>query len=604
MKFLRFSAMLLIAATLAFTACGGSTENSVSPGPSTKAITAFSIDGLSASGIISEAGHSIAIYVPNGTDLTALVPTITHTGASINPASGTAQDFTGQVTYTVTAVNGSMQDYIVTATKTVSITFEKNDTGAAGIMHKQAIATGLTMNLAANTFTMQGFKFAGWAETSEGSVAYGDKASYTMGTSDVTLYAMWSRWTKLLGANGVYTSTNSVSVDSNGNSYLIVGAAGDGNLDGQTISGNWSKFFVVKYNSSGIKQWLIPLGSFPDISVGKISADQSGNFFVTGYTTTDLDGETLTGGYENAFVMKYNSSGVKQWTELLGTELLGEAGAPASFSQIEGYSISADQSGNCYVTGTTADPVWGYLCTFTAKYNSSGENQWVKLLGETNKLTAYGYSISTDSGGNSYITGSTYSDLDGETKPDVYAIFTVKYDNSGNKQWTKLLGGNKSIMTKGISADSNGNCYITGYTEGAFDGQPKIGWSNVYLVKYDYAGTKQWTKFFGASNSYTHGSGIAVDSGNNIYVTGDTNGNLDGETSTGNYNAFVVKYNDSKIRQWTKLKGANAYGYSISIDSGDNIYVAGITYADFDGETYRGGGSLIPDLFITTIFNP
>jgi hypothetical protein len=79
-----------------------------------KAITSFAFANPSATGIIDEANHTITVTLPNGTNLTALVPTITHTGASISPASGVAQDFTGTVTYTVTAEDSSMQYYTVT----------------------------------------------------------------------------------------------------------------------------------------------------------------------------------------------------------------------------------------------------------------------------------------------------------------------------------------------------------------------------------------------------------------------------------------------------------------------------------------------------------
>ncbi|MFC4305190.1 S-layer homology domain-containing protein, partial [Cohnella boryungensis] len=67
-----------------------------------------------AAGTVNEANHTIAVTVPYGTDVTSLTPTIAHTGASISPTSGAAQDFTNPVTYTVTAADGSTQNYVVT----------------------------------------------------------------------------------------------------------------------------------------------------------------------------------------------------------------------------------------------------------------------------------------------------------------------------------------------------------------------------------------------------------------------------------------------------------------------------------------------------------
>ena len=83
-----------------------------------KAITGFSFTGLdpAVSGMIDEETKTITLMVPYGTDLTALVPTIDHNGVSISPESGEAADFTDPVICTVTAEDGSTQDYLVTIT--------------------------------------------------------------------------------------------------------------------------------------------------------------------------------------------------------------------------------------------------------------------------------------------------------------------------------------------------------------------------------------------------------------------------------------------------------------------------------------------------------
>ncbi|MFC4305189.1 beta strand repeat-containing protein, partial [Cohnella boryungensis] len=104
--------------TYTVTAADGSTQNyavtvNVAANPA-KAITAFSFTTPAATGTVNEANHTIAVTVPYGTDVTSLTPTIAHTGASISPTSGAAQDFTNPVTYTVTAADGSTQNYTVT----------------------------------------------------------------------------------------------------------------------------------------------------------------------------------------------------------------------------------------------------------------------------------------------------------------------------------------------------------------------------------------------------------------------------------------------------------------------------------------------------------
>jgi peptidoglycan hydrolase-like protein with peptidoglycan-binding domain len=79
---------------------------------STKIINSFTING---NGVINE-DKTISVNLPFGTDVTSLTPVINYTGASINPESGSAQDFSGPVTYVVTAEDETTESYVVTVT--------------------------------------------------------------------------------------------------------------------------------------------------------------------------------------------------------------------------------------------------------------------------------------------------------------------------------------------------------------------------------------------------------------------------------------------------------------------------------------------------------
>ena len=79
-----------------------------------KSILSFRFDALEADGAIDEIARRISFVLPAETDVTQLVPTIVVSeGATVSPASGEAQDFSTPVTYTVTALNGTTADYIV-----------------------------------------------------------------------------------------------------------------------------------------------------------------------------------------------------------------------------------------------------------------------------------------------------------------------------------------------------------------------------------------------------------------------------------------------------------------------------------------------------------
>lgn len=392
-----------------------------------------------------------------------------------------------------------------------------------------------------------------------------------------------------MGVASQTTYAYDVVTDSSGNTYTT--GYTYGNLDGQTLTGN-TDLFVVKHNSSGTKQWTGLLGvASSDTKARRIAVDSSGNVYTTGDTNGNLDGETLTGSFD-LFVVKYNSSGTKQWTKLLGV----------ASSITLAKTITCDSSGNIYVAGYTygnldAQTKTGSTDLFVVKYNSSGTKQWTKLLGVASANTnAFG--ISTDSSGNIFVTGYTTGNLDGETLTGSSDLFVVKYDSSGTKQWTKLLGvASANTQAYDIKADSSGNVYTTGVTYGALDGETLTGTRDLFVVKYNSSGTKQWTKLLGVASKTTNAQSIAVDSTDYIYTAGYTNGNLDGETLTGTNDLFVVKYNSSGTKQWTRLLGvasSSTYSYGISTYGSEALSVTGYTTGNLDGETLTGSS----DLFI------
>jgi hypothetical protein len=99
-----------------------------------------------------------------------------------------------------------------------------------------------------------------------------------------------------------------------------------------------------------------------------------------------------------------------------------------------------------------------------------------------------------------------------------------------------------------VTVDSSNNIYVTGRTIGGLDGNTNSGSLDLFLVKYNSSGTKQWTQQLGTS-SHDDGYGVTVDSSDNIYVTGRTAGGLDGNTNSGSNDLFLVKYNSSGVKQ-------------------------------------------------------
>ena len=219
---------------------------------------------------------------------------------------------------------------------------------------------------------------------------------------------------------------------------------------------------------------------------------------------------------------------------------------------------------------------------------AGGEKQWTKQMGTYTGDAGRGIAI--DKNGNLYVTGITIGGLDGNTNAGSEDLFLIKYDSSGNKQWTKQLGTSSYDAARGIITDSNSNVYIAGSTKGGLDGQIHGGGYDLFVVKYDSSGNKQWTKQMGTSSDDA-AYGITSDSNNNVYLTGVTHSNLDGNSQAGGGDLFVVKYDSSGDKQWTKQTGSSSYdrAESIATDNNGNLYLTGYTEGNLDGNGNAGG---------------
>jgi len=313
----------------------------------------------------------------------------------------------------------------------------------------------------------------------------------------------------------------------------------------------------ISSSSSSSSQTYFALtfgGTTSDIGYG-ITVDSSGNSYITGYFsgTVDFGGGNVTsaGGYD-IFVLKLNSSGTFQWVNIFG----------GTTSDI-GYDITVDSSGNSYITGSfegTVDFGGGNVTSagtndiFVLKLNSSGTFQWVNTYGGTS--FDLGYDITVDSSGNSYIIGYFQGTVDfgggNVTSAGSYDIFVLKLNSSGTFQWVNTYGGTSGDIGIGITVDSSGNSYITGYFSGTVDfgggNVTSAGSLDIFVLKLNSSGTFQWVNTFGGT-SIDIGYDITVDSSGNSYITGYFYGTVDfgagNVTSAGTNDIFVLKLNSS-----------------------------------------------------------
>jgi pimeloyl-ACP methyl ester carboxylesterase len=275
---------------------------------------------------------------------------------------------------------------------------------------------------------------------------------------------------------------NSIAVDISGNAYVTGSSTG---------TGTGRDFATIKYNSSGVQQWVQRFNGpvSADDYATQIGVDGFGNVYVTG-------GGIGAGASTDYATIKYSSAGVQQWVKRY-ERVFGSTDMATS--------MVVDFSGNVYVSGRSYHD--GYV---TIKYNSAGDQQWLQSYPFTGYTTEWSNSLNVDASGNVYVAGGS---LSGPIRDYVL----IKYSSLGFQQWVQTYNGpgNGQDIASSINIDGTGNVYVTGKSKGT-------GSSLDYAtIKYNSSGVQQWIeRYNGAANGNDIPVAVCTDNQGNYYVTG------------------------------------------------------------------------------------
>lgn len=300
--------------------------------------------------------------------------------------------------------------------------------------------------------------------------------------------------------------------------------------------------------------------------------DNSGNIYVTGVT--------YAGSTNDFCTIKYNSSGVQQWMVTFnGPENLGD----------QATSIAVDAQGNVYVTGTAnidyGNTVWtGDYCTI--KYNSIGQQLWVKIYGGNTTGRDIPFKVAVDGAGNAVVTGQSY--IDAQRNDD---IVTIKYAPDGTQLWLVAHDGTgvtpEQDSGRDMVLDAQGNIYIFGHSTRL------ITWYDLFLIKYNPSGVVQFTRdYTGPFNNTTeYGVALTLDNTGNIYCIGELS---DGSLA-------VLKYNSSGVQQWAYIYTSNFFNKAkdITTDAAGNVIFCGSAGSTGFTAKLNSSGTLMWNRIIT-----
>jgi hypothetical protein len=369
------------------------------------------------------------------------------------------------------------------------------------------------------------------------------------------------QWATYYGGTGS-DDVRAIATDNLGNVFIagMTNSATNIAFNGhQNALAGSTDIFIVKFNTNGLREWSTYYGGTlaeQMSSFNTITTDSDNNLYATGLTASPTNiyysggHQSTHGGQTDAFLVKFNSSGIVQWGTYYGGSL-----------NDYGRSCTIDPSGNVYLVGWTQS---------------------------SNNISFSGFQ-------NSYAGGN-----DG---------FLVKFNASGVRQWASYYGGTANDDISSCATDNAGNVYIlgstastTGIASGGHQNSYGGGANDAFLVKFNGSGARLWGTYYGGSQNDL-GNAMRINSSNNVFVVGSTGSssaiasNGFQNTFGGNADAFLIKFNDLGVRLWGTYLGSapNEDGYSCSIDGSGNVYVAGRTASTsniaFNGHsnTFNGG---------------
>jgi len=411
-----------------------------------------------------------------------------------------------------------------------------------------------------------------------------------------------------------------IAVDSSGNMY-VTGQMSSPNFptqSGTVATLGLFDVFVTKISSSGaaIDFTTVLGGAGNDSGLG--IAVNGGSVYVVGNTTSATFPSTVTlgpGGGQDVFVAALDgTTGVATGTNHYVTRIGG-----ANTDTAE--AIAVDSSGDAYVGGETTSADFPTVSAIQASIDAGDDGFIAKLNPAGSALlfsTFWGgnsvdlvTSLALDTSNNVYVGGIT-SSTDFHTTSGVLQtsgkgggdsfVSEIKSDGSA-VVYSTYLSGSGDDQVLGIVVDSAGEAYVTGSTTSTdFPTANAVQASNkggidVFVTKLNSAGTGLIFSTYYGGTLDEEGTGIALDSFADAYITGRTTSSdypvsgspFQANLNGGNADAFVTELSNTGFVVYSSFMGGtgveNSLGGSIAsgpigavaVDSSSNAYIAGGT---------------------------
>jgi len=542
---------------------------------------------LSITGLTASTSYYINIKVADTAGNESL-----YTPATFNTSATTT-------TTTATATT-TVADTTAPTSPTLSLNSGANSTKSATVTASLSASegVGVTGYYLSESATTPISSAAGWTAVTA-ATSYVASVSFTLsaGEGNKTL----SAWYKDAAGNVSAVASDSILLTSQwaqqfgtvANEHLKSAIFdGSGNLitigmtagDMVGTNGGFDDIIISKRNPAGTALWTQQIGGMGTDTVYQAALDSTGNIYIVGETdSATFDGHTR-GLSHDCVILKYDSAGTKLWSKLIN----------ASDDYCRGVHI--DGANNVFVVGISSGTIvngitshtTGTYSHFVSKIDPANGNPTWTVQSDYN-FNEDGDFIIGDSAGNLYVAGRTEGSLGTPAHAGGgHDVYLVKYNSAGTQLWARMIGGTGIDQNPKLVMDGSGNVYVLGETSGAIAGETPLGGLDGFLAKFDSSGSMLWSKQFGTPSADTPGH-LTLDSAGDIYISGSTQGTTWG-TLAGTTDGFLLKYSPTGSQLWAKQYGetGDLSVLGLLMDSSKNVFVVGSGTTALFGTTNNG----------------
>jgi hypothetical protein len=259
----------------------------------------------------------------------------------------------------------------------------------------------------------------------------------------------------------------------------------------------------------------------------------------------------------------------------------------------EAVGMVLDAAGNAYVVGWVTGALRGQqtkgtVDAFVRRYDPAGNEVWTRQFGSWDR--DFARAVAVDPAGAVYVVGETEGTLPGAQSAGGWDVFVRKYDPAGTELWTRQYGSGGGEWAPAATIDSAGFLYVAGTTGAALPGQSSAGDLDAFLMKLDPNGDEVWARQYGDTYA-DFGRGVSIGPDGAATVVGSTANALGVSPSAGGYDGYVRRFDAGGDHLWTRQLGSpgNDFAVAVTTDGNGRSLMVGSAEGPLPGQLWRGG---------------